>query len=336
MVDGHLLSRLGALALRKRWMVGLAVNSNRRTLTATLVAAEGRGLAARVEVLAHLHARLPREIRLAIARLESGKPRHPAASALLAARLAECQAALLDDFASEVAPVWHRVTAVAVADLGLWRRRRGLSAWLALCDAARLAELSGINVIDAFAPRDLAQEGRGRPLSPIPAWMLLHDLQKSRALVHCGRRARVTWLPASRDTSGAARVQSVVVENTAEQVAQAIAERLPGGSRVDELLLGGRAASPEWNAELSAKIPTVRVVPLEGLKVPPLAFRAAMAGILGLLHLDQTPANATAITGARTPRVLGRLTPGSLANWHRLIQELAAARPSVVTLRSAV
>jgi 1,6-anhydro-N-acetylmuramate kinase len=336
MVDGQLLSRLGALAMRKRWMVGLALNSSRRRLTAALVAAEGRGLSARVEVLAHLQAHLPRDVRRQITRLESGQPGDPAASALVAARLAECQAALLDDFASEVAPVWHRVMAVAVADLGLWRRRRGLSAWLGLCDAARLAELSGMNVIDAFAPRDLAQEGRGRPLSPIPAWMLLHDLQKSRALVHCGRRARVTWLPASRDTTGAARVQSTVVACDAEQIVRAIAERLPGGPRVDELLLSGRAASPDWITELSAKMPTVNVVPLESLKVVPIALRAATAGILGLLHLDQTPANATAITGARTPRVLGRLTPGSLANWHRLIQELAAARPSVVTLRSAV
>jgi 1,6-anhydro-N-acetylmuramate kinase len=336
MVDGQLLSRLGALAMRKRWIVGLAVSRSRRRLTAALVAAEGRGLAARVEVAAHLQARLPREVRRAITRLESGKPRDPAASALVAARLAECQAALLDDFASEVAPVWHRVMAVAVADLGLWRRRRGLSAWLGLCDAARLAELSGMNVIDAFAPRDLAQEGRGRPLSPIPAWMLLHDLQKSRVLVECGTRARLTWLPASRDTSGAARLQTSVLAGGIDQFALAIAEKLSSSPRVDELLLTGRAATQQLATELSAKTPTLRVVSLESLRISPIAFRAATAGILGLLHLDQTPANSTAITGARTPRVLGRLTPGSLANWHRLIQELAAARPNVVTLRSAV
>ena len=124
-----------------------------------------------------------------------------------------------------------------------------------------------MNVIDAFAPRDLAQEGRGRPLSPIPTWMLLHDLQKSRVLVRCGRRTQLTWLPASRDASGGARVKCTVVAGGAEQIVQAIAERLPGGSCVDELLLGGRVASPVWVAELSAKIPTIRVVPLENLKV---------------------------------------------------------------------
>jgi hypothetical protein len=58
--------------------------------------------------------------------------------------------------------------------------------------------------------------------------------------------------------------------------------------------------------------------------------------LLGLLHLDQIPANATGITGARIPRVLGRLTPGSLTNWNRLVRELANARPSVVALRSAM
>ena len=336
MVDGHLLSRLGALAMRKRWVVGLSINPSLRRLTAALVAAEGRGLAARVEVAAHHQSRLPREVSCSLQRLESGKPVDPGASALVAARLAECQAALLDDFASEVAPVWHRVMAVAVADLGLWRRRRGLTAWLGLCDAARLAELSGMNVIDAFAPRDLAQEGRGRPLSPLPAWMLLHDLQKSRVLVQGGPSTRLTWLPASRDASGAARVKTSVVAGEGAPIVPAIVEKLSSGPHVDELLLTGRMASLPWVEELSSKISTLRVVSLESQQVPPVAFRAATAGILGLLHLDQTPANSTATTGARTPRVLGRLTPGSLANWHRLIQELAAARPSVVTLRSAV
>ena len=80
MVDGQLLSRLGALAMRERWVVGLAVNPSRRRLTAALVAAEGRGLAARVEVLAHLQARLPRDVRRSITRLESDKLRDPAAS----------------------------------------------------------------------------------------------------------------------------------------------------------------------------------------------------------------------------------------------------------------
>ena len=52
-----------------------------------------------------------------------------------------------------------------------------------------------------------------------------------------------------------------------------------------------------------------------------------------LWHLDQTPACPTAITGARTPRVLGRLTPGSPQAWQRLLHEMAGHQPAVVGRR---
>jgi len=70
-----------------------------------------------------------------------------------------------------------------------------------------LAERSGLNVIDAFPARDLAQEGHGRPLLPIPHWILLHDSQKTRVLVTLGRTTRLTYLPGSRDASNASRIR---------------------------------------------------------------------------------------------------------------------------------
>ena len=64
--------------------------------------------------------------------------------------------------------------------------------------------------------------------------------------------------------------------------------------------------------------------------------RDSVAAILAILHQDQTPACPTAISGARVPRVLGRLTPGSPQRWHRLLREMAAETPAVVSLRSAI
>jgi 1,6-anhydro-N-acetylmuramate kinase len=66
------------------------------------------------------------------------------------------------------------------------------------------------------------------------------------------------------------------------------------------------------------------------------AIDPAAAALLALLHVDHTPANPMSLTGASSPRVLGRLTPGSPTRWHRLLSEMSAHRPAMMSLRSAV
>ena len=103
------------LAARKRWMIGLAVDGRCRSFTAALVAAEGTGLASRVEVVAPPpRDGSRRELARQFRRLRRGRRQSAGEAALLAARLAEAQAALLEEFAADVAPVWDRVAAVAV------------------------------------------------------------------------------------------------------------------------------------------------------------------------------------------------------------------------------
>ena len=55
----------------------------------------------------------------------------------------------------------------------------------------------------------------------------------------------------------------------------------------------------------------------------PEMFTATATAVLGLMHLDQMPAGVPWLTGASTPRVLGRLTPGTPSNWRRVIMEMA-------------
>ncbi|MBI3837485.1 MAG: anhydro-N-acetylmuramic acid kinase [Planctomycetia bacterium] len=352
MVEVQVLDRLCAVAQRRRWIVGLAVGSRCRQLRAALVGVEGAGLSSRVEVAAQARQLISPDLAGLFARLRQNRAKSPLDAALLAAQLAESQASLLDDFAARIAPVWDRVLAVAVDDPGLWGRGGGLTAYLGLCDAARLAELSGHNVIDAFPARDLAQEGRGRPLLSTAYWMLLHDLQKTRALVDVRRAIRITYLPGSRDATGARRILYFEVEAcadapraaqaahdqiAADAVTRCIMTDLPQIPPIEELVLCGMGEpSTAFGGELTRRLPAVRVLDPATLGIPLGALKPAAVALLGLLHLDQIPANATGITGARIPRVLGRLTPGSLANWHRLVREMANAKPSVVALRSAV
>ena len=57
--------------------------------------------------------------------------------------------------------------------------------------------LTGLNVIDAFPARDLAQGGLGGPLIALPEWLLLRHRDRSRVLLDLGRTVRVD-LPAGR------------------------------------------------------------------------------------------------------------------------------------------
>ncbi len=349
-MDVRLLDRLRVLAPRRRWLIGMAVGSACRQLTAALVGADGRGLSSRVEVPAHRQLTLPRETTLLFRRLRRGRARSPADAGLLAAQLAESQAVLLDELATEIAPVWDRVLAVAVDDPGLWSTSDGLRGYVSLCDSARLADLTGLNVVDAFPARDLAQDGRGRPLLPIPNWILLHDLQKTRVLVDVRRGVALTYLPGSRDAAGAMGVLHVKLkpcdagvdkaapaEKWAGTAANAIATQFPQLPPIEELVLCESGLErTAFASRLAARLPKARILGVAELGIARAALKPAGVGVLGLLHLDQTPTNTTLATGARTPRLLGRLTPGSLANWHRLVRELAGSKPSVMALRSAV
>ncbi len=252
-----------------------------------------------------------------------------------------------EELSLQIAPVWDRVLAVAVDDPGIWHRAAGLVGRVGLCDSSRLAELSGLNVIDDFAARDVTLDGAGRPLEPIPNWLLLHDAQRTRVLVQLGRRVRHTYLPGSRDPDAASRVLHIAWRENRDSapsgpsIADAIVRRMathfPQFPAIDELVIAGpEVTKSAVTVELATRLPTVRLLDTTLFGIVPGALKSSAIALLGLLHLDRIPANSSAITGARTPRVLGRLTPGSAANWHRLLGELARARPSVVALRSAV
>ena len=106
--------------------------------------------------------------------------------------------------------------------------------------------------------------------------------------------------------------------------------------RVDEFVLCGATVDTDFARSLASFCGNVPVRCVADLGIDPPALQSAGVALLGLLHLEQVPANTSATTGARTPRVLGRLTPGSVVNWHRLVRELAARRPSTVALRCAL
>jgi len=71
-----------------------------------------------------------------------------------------------------------------------------------LNDAARLAELTGIDVVADFRRRDMAAGGQGAPLVPAFHEAVFRDATCSRAVVNIGGISNITWLPARGKTLG--------------------------------------------------------------------------------------------------------------------------------------
>jgi anhydro-N-acetylmuramic acid kinase len=123
----------------------------------------------------------------------------------------------------------------------------------------------------------------------------------------------------------------------AETIAAAIRRRLPEGAVIDEIVLtGGGEQNGMLLREIATRLPDVRLVKIAELGVSNEALGPAAIALMALFHLDQVPANQTAVTGAEIPRVLGHLTPGSPQSWQRLLHKLLGSAPQIRPLRSAL
>lgn len=230
----------------RRCAAGVAVAPGGSRISAALVWAEGRGLAMRARVGEGITAQLPAETVARLAQLaDRSTAAAPAATvetiAILAAELAGHQAALLDTLLSQSGVAPQRILVVGVLDLGLWGGPGGSAGtYVCLGDPARLAELTGLNVVDAFPARDVAQGGQGGPLSAVPLWLLLRHPRRHRLVVDLGRTTRLAWLPpSSREDSLPPGLRAFDV-GPGTQLLDLLAERLTGGQqRFDP---GGRLA----------------------------------------------------------------------------------------------
>jgi anhydro-N-acetylmuramic acid kinase len=82
------------------------------------------------------------------------------------------------------------------------RHRPDLGFTIQLNDPARLAELTGIDVVADFRRRDMAAGGQGAPLVPAFHEAVFRHPTRSRAVVNIGGISNVTWLPSTGKTLG--------------------------------------------------------------------------------------------------------------------------------------
>jgi anhydro-N-acetylmuramic acid kinase len=129
-----------------------------------------------------------------------------------------------------------------------------------------------------------------------------------------------------------------LVRTSAESVVDALAISLKNQKgNLKEVCI---AAMPQLESCLINRfdqlLPNVTVRPITKQGFSASGLPAVTAAMLGLLHIDQMPANIPWMSGADSQRILGRLTPGRPANWRQLVRSMADFRPPAMKLRDAV
>lgn len=254
----------------RRWFVGAAVGARCDRISAALVGVRGTGLDAQAHVAGVQTVTIPRSTSVLFEATTGAMPGMTTSLVALRTQLAEAEASLVLDLLDSLGVASSRILALGVCDPGVWElpshqegksagsapggppvaKRDGVSSlkaggrgeptgYLGLCDPARLAEATGLNVIDAFPARDLASGGLGGPLTALTHWVLLHDQTRSRILLDLGRTTRLTYLPAAREERAEARILAFEVGPGLSLLDQ-LAHRLTSGQ--DHFDPGGRLA----------------------------------------------------------------------------------------------
>jgi len=87
---------------------------------------------------------------------------------------------------------------------------------------------------------------------------------------------------------------------------------------------------------LSTQLQKRTLTPISQFGIPVDTFDALCTAMLTSLTVDHIPGNLPHLTGSETAKPLGRITSGSIINWHRLLCEMAKTKPANRSLRSAV
>lgn len=200
-----------------------------------------------------------------------------------------------------------------------WVPRRGTTAGALAFDTG-----PGVAVIDAVTRRldaeaafdlDGERARRGRPAARVLEALLADEYFAAAPPKSTGRE-RFGLAFADRlieDVLGAGGSENDAIATatalTAESIARAVALWTPAAPEAELVISGGGARNPTLVEWLAARVMPRRVLPFDSLFFDGDAKEAVAFAYLGLLTLAGKPGNLPGATGARGPRVLGRVTP---------------------------
>jgi anhydro-N-acetylmuramic acid kinase len=180
-----------------RWIIGLSSGSSGDGVDAVLLEAEGAGLELRARPVLALQQPLARDLREWVRQCGESGPADIGKVALLHRLLGETFAAAARQVADRASMSLQKVQCLGCPGQTIWHEPEGrFPSTFALGMAAVVAERTGITTVSDFHSRDVAAGGQGAPVAALADYLLFHDSQEHRVLLHLGGRARVVYLPA--------------------------------------------------------------------------------------------------------------------------------------------
>lgn len=182
-----------------RLAIGLCLAPNLGGIGAALVETAGQGRELKARLALHRHSSLPKELVELLVRAASGTADGRSLGAAHRA-LGEAFAAAALRLADQAQLRLTQILCVGFEALTIHHEGEGPApARLELGAPACVAERTGLTTATGFAWRDLAAGGHGAPLAPLPDFLLLHDPERPRAVVHLDAVSVLSWLPAGDD-----------------------------------------------------------------------------------------------------------------------------------------
>lgn len=159
----------------RRLVAGLHVDESFENVTGSLTVARGRGKSLRMLYCDSVSLPIPDVIKAnCLEMVAAGVADQDYRSCI--GELADVQSLVIEQLKLRAGKYVDRILAISVVDPGLWQTDfDGVVSYTSLCDATRLAERTGVSVIDAWPDRDIAVGGRGYPLDPLCLWLLQAD-----------------------------------------------------------------------------------------------------------------------------------------------------------------
>ena len=188
---------------RHRMSAGLYVSPEFDLVTGSLLIVSGHGKYLKSQSWSSSYREVSSELAARLRDLTNDNAPNIIELNLAKADLAIVQSQVVEDLKRLAGKYVDRILATGVGDPGLWLEDfDGKSIYHSMCDPVRLAELSGINVIDAFPAIDLENGGTGGSLQPLPLWLTLADRNRraaigSRVVMQVDNSCKLFFLPGS-------------------------------------------------------------------------------------------------------------------------------------------